>query len=159
MRALHTKNLVVTQRHCCRTLNSGKSHSPIKPYMQGQLICSLTPLQGMVEVYMKLRGHGHTLKLRRCGTVQEGQATTLRRLAKQECHEHKEPVEQESLLHARVQACACQPGLHRKHIHTSTLHPKQMLCPLYSQSASRLGFLTYYMLCNAVGIIAQGRQS
>ena len=35
-----------------------------------------------------------------CGTVQQRQASSLRRLPQEECHRNKEPVEDSALLHA-----------------------------------------------------------
>ena len=79
---------------------------------------------------MNTNGSALTLKLRCCGAVQQRETPTLRRLAKYECHEYKEPVEQESLLHAGVQAGVCEPRLHSKDIHTSALPSEktQLLC-------------------------------
>ena len=63
-----------------------------------------------------------TLKFWCCCTVQKRQAAPLRRLAQQEGHGDKEPVEQECLLHAGVEAGAGETRLHCKHIHSATLH-------------------------------------
>ena len=51
----------------------------------------------MTDSRMKLNV---TFELRSCSAIQQGQAASFRRLTQEECHGHKEPVEQERLLHA-----------------------------------------------------------
>ena len=73
-----------------------------------------------------------TLKLGGSGAVQKGQASSLRRLAQEECHGDKEPVEQEGLLHAWVQAGARQSRLNCIDIHPAALCNHMIVCAFIS---------------------------